>query len=280
MNFSHELVVPEEGFPFKLFIFEGRDGNYHRGMHWHRSVEIFAVCGGELEFHIDDRNWHLMPGEFMIVNSNEVHSVDSPRPNETIVLQIPVKLFEDYFTGEQFIWFSHEPGRRDEKFMVMLRELYQNYEQKNCGYDMKMRSIFYNIMYYLVKDYRVTEVEEEFMRKNRNMTRLSTITSYMKDNYKGDLCLEEVARVFGYSPAYLSRMFRKYAGVNFKDYVQSIRLGFALKDLESGRYSIMETAIRNGFSGSKALARTFRKKYGMLPSDYKDMKGQKMGIKR
>lgn len=275
MNYSHELIVPEEGFPFKLFLFEGKDGNYYRDRHWHRSVEIFAVCEGELSFHIDDRLWLLQPGEFMIVNSNEIHAVDSPLPNRTVVLQIPVKLFEDYFTGEQFIWFTHEPGTRDERFMELVKELYRIYEEKPCGYDMKMRSIFYNIMYYLVKDYRLTETDQESVRRNRSMTRLSSITAYMKENYTGDLSLEEVAKVFGYSPAYLSRMFRKYAGVSFKEHVQSIRLGYAVKDLESGRYSITETAMRNGFSGSKAFARAFRKKYGMLPSEYKEKKAKK-----
>ena len=63
-------------------------------------------------------------------------------------------------------------------------------------------------------------------------------------------------------------MFRKYAGITFKSYVQSIRLDYALKDLDGGRYSITEVALRNGFSGSKALARAFQKKYGMLPSEY------------
>lgn len=275
MNYSHELIVPEEGFPFKLFLFEGKDGNYYRDRHWHRSVEIFAVCEGELSFHIDDRLWLLQPGEFMIVNSNEIHAVDSPLPNRTVVLQIPVKLFEDYFTGEQFIWFTHEPGTRDERFMELVKELYRIYEEKPCGYDMKMKSIFYNIMYYLVKDYRLTETDQESVRRNRSMTRLSSITAYMKENYTGDLSLEEVAKVFGYSPAYLSRMFRKYAGVSFKEHVQSIRLGYAVKDLKSGRYSITETAMRNGFSGSKAFARAFRKKYGMLPSEYKEKKAKK-----
>ena len=28
MKFSHELIVPEEGFPFTLFVFEGGGGNY------------------------------------------------------------------------------------------------------------------------------------------------------------------------------------------------------------------------------------------------------------
>lgn len=271
MGVAHELIVPEAGFPFKLFIFEGRNGNYRREKHWHRSIEIFAVSQGELEFYIDDRLWHLSENEFMIVNSNEIHSVDSPLPNETIVLQIPLKLFEDYFTGEQFIWFTHEPGRRDERFMELLKALYETYCEKKCGYDMKMNSIFYNIMYLLVKDYRLMDLDDDFIRKNKNLNRLSSITSYMKDNYADDLSLEEVARIFGYSPNYLSRMFQKYAGITYKSYLQNVRLGYAVKDLEKGKYSITETALRCGFSGSKALARAFQKKYGMLPSEYKDM---------
>lgn len=276
MQFLHELIVPEPGFPFKLFIFEGRDGNYRRDRHWHRSVEIFAVCSGELGFYIDDRLWHLSAGEFLIVNSNEVHSVDSPLPNETIVLQIPLELFEDYFTGEQFIWFTHEPGKRDEWFMELMKELYRIYEEKTCGYDMKMMSVFYDILYYLVKDYRLPETGQDYVRKNKTLDRLSGITSYMKENYRSSLSLEKVAEKFGYSPTYLSRMFQKYAGITFKDHVQNIRLGHAVKDLESREYSITEAAIRNGFSGSKALARAFRKKYGILPSEYRAQRERKL----
>ena len=87
-----------------------------------------------------------------------------------------MKLFEGYFTGEQFIWFSHEPGRRDERFMELIRELYEVYSRKACGYDMQMKSIFYQIMYLLVKDYRLIEVDEVFVRKNKNLNKLSAIT--------------------------------------------------------------------------------------------------------
>lgn len=270
MIYSHELIVPEAGFPFKTFIFEGREGGYYREKHWHRSIEIFAVCRGELEFYLDDRPWHLTEGEFIIVNSNEIHAIDSPLPNETVVLQIPLKVFENYYTGEQFIWFSHEPGRRDQRFMDLVTELYRVFDGKRPGYDLKANSIFYEIMYLLVKDYRITRVDQESVRKNRNLNRLSSITSYMKENYAGEMSLEEVARVFGYSPTYLSRMFQKYAGITFKSYLQNIRLGYAVKDLDSGKYNITETALRNGFSGSKALARAFRKRYGVLPSEYRE----------
>lgn len=271
MQAAHELIVPETGFPFKLFLFEGKDGDYRREKHWHRSIEIFAVCRGELEFRLDDRQCHLTRGEFMIVNSNEVHAVDAPVPNETVVLQIPLKMFGQYFTGEQFIWFSHEPGRKDERFLELVRELYDTYCAKECGYDMKVNSLFYHIMYLLVKEYRVTEADQESMRKNRNLNRLSSITAYMKENYTEPLTLGETARIFGYSPTYLSRMFQKFAGVTYKSYLQSIRVGYALKDLESGSYSITETAVRNGFSDSKSFARAFQAKYGILPSEYKKM---------
>ena len=43
MKYNHELIVPDEGLPFKMFIFEGKDGNYKRETHWHRSVRRF--CG-------------------------------------------------------------------------------------------------------------------------------------------------------------------------------------------------------------------------------------------
>ena len=35
------------------------------------------------------------------------------------------------------------------------------------------------------------------------------------------------------------------------------------------KYGVTEAALRNGFSGSRALARAFQKKYGTLPSDYR-----------
>ena len=58
MKYNHELIVPDEGLPFKMFIFEGKDGNYKRETHWHRSVEIFAVCDGIL-LDSPNRTWLL-----------------------------------------------------------------------------------------------------------------------------------------------------------------------------------------------------------------------------
>ena len=75
MEFEHELIIPNEGFPFKLFQFEGKNGNYVRGKHWHRSIEIFAVFEGRLTFYVNEEKRFLKKGEFILLNSNEVHSI-------------------------------------------------------------------------------------------------------------------------------------------------------------------------------------------------------------
>ena len=92
MEYSHEFIMPNDDIPFKMFIFEGKDGNYVREKHWHRSVEIFALFEGELRFFLNEKEYPLKPGEFMLVNSNEIHSIQSPKANRTIVLQIPLAL--------------------------------------------------------------------------------------------------------------------------------------------------------------------------------------------
>ena len=52
--YQHEVIVPNKGLPFKLFLFEGKDGKYIREKHWHRSIEIFAVKNGSLNFFLNE----------------------------------------------------------------------------------------------------------------------------------------------------------------------------------------------------------------------------------
>lgn len=269
MPYSHEIIVPNDDIPFKMFIFEGKDGGYMREKHWHRSIEIFALFEGGLEFYVDENRYPLNPGEFMLVNSNEVHSVFSPKPNRTVVLQIPLSTFERYYTDEKFIYFSPSSRLQDEEAMRLIQDMYRRYEEKQCGYELKVRSQFYMLLYILVTKYRKTDVDEEVIRKHRKLDRLSLITSYMEENYKDDLSLEGLARIFGYSPAYLSRMFRKYAKTNYKTCLDDIRLEHAAKALTKTQLSIGEIAYSNGFPNNKAFSKLFKKRYGMLPSAYR-----------
>ncbi len=275
MEFCHELIMPNQGLPFKIFLFEGGEGNYFRDKHWHRSVELFAVYDGTLQFYLDEEAYPLRTGEFMLVNSNEIHSIDSPEPNRTIVLQIPLKTFEDYYTGEQFIRFTHDSLPQDREVMKLIRDIYAAYEEQACGYEMKVKGLYYMLLYLLVTDYRETDVTPDMVKWHKNLNRLSLITDYIKENYASELSLEALAGIFGYSPTYLSRMFQKYAGINYKSYLQNIRVERAFRELANTDHTVSEAAMNNGFPNSKALAKAFQKKYGILPSEYRKRQNRK-----
>ena len=60
----------------------------------------------------------------------------------------------------------------------------------------------------------------------------AALESLLEDvHYTEELKLSEMANLFGYSDAYLSRMFKKYAKINFKTYLQEIRMSYAYREL-------------------------------------------------
>ena len=46
MDFRYETVIPNDDLPFRMFIFEGRDGNYRVSKHWHSQWNCF-LCWRE-----------------------------------------------------------------------------------------------------------------------------------------------------------------------------------------------------------------------------------------
>ena len=281
MEFQHELIIPNEGFPFNVFLFEGGNGNYVREKHWHTSVEIFAVMEGRLDFFVNKDEYPLKAGEQIIINSNEIHSIHAVEKNKTVVLQIPLKQFENYFTAQRYIRFRGQEELVDKKLASLLRKLYHVYSERKIGYEFRTISIFYEIMYILVKDYRVTETREKDIRHSRRLDALSKITTYMREHYREELKLSDVAATFGYSDAYLSRMFQKYAKINYKTYLQDIRMAYAYRDLLNTDHTISQIALDNGFCSSRGFSGEFQKRYGVLPSEMRKQineKGQKNAI--
>ena len=275
-EFQHELIIPNEGLPFKLFLFEGGNGNYQREKHWHTSVEIFAVLDGRLSFFHNEEEYPLSAGELIIINSNEIHSVHAPVQNETVVLQIPLKQFEGYFTAQRFIRFKSAArlGRDksgkipdNRKLAFFIEELYKVYTSREVGWEFRTMALYYNILFLLVKDYRESEAAPKEIQDSRRLDALSKITTYMREHYTEELKLADMASMFGYSDAYLSRMFKKYAKVNFKSYLQEIRMAFACRGLMNTDHTISQIALDNGFASSRAFSREFKNRYGILPSE-------------
>lgn len=265
---KHELIIPNDDISFKLFLFEGKDGNYFRDKHWHRSVELFVLLEGKLDFFLNDNRFPLCSGQFVLVNSNEIHSINALQPNKAVVLQIPVSNFHRYYLNNSFIYFSHSDKNADSEVIRLVSEMYNTYQKKDLGYELAVQSLFYQLLYLLVLKYRDPDAIPETAPALRNRSKLLEITDYIKKNYNKKITLDHLGSVFGYSSTYVSRMFRKYAGYSFKKYLDSVRLAYALADLERGEETLDVIAAKHGFPDRKALSKTFQEKYHTTPGQY------------
>lgn len=271
MDLKRELVIPNDDLPFKMFVFEGKNGNYRVTKHWHDTVEIFVVFEGEIDFYINASYFGLSKGRFIIVNSNEVHSIDVPKENFTIVVQIPPEEFERFKEGEYMLFAHTSEGykEQDAQFVRLVRQMYTAYAEKRYGYELEVLSDYYRLLHFLVTKYRAKDVDGEQVKKNRQMKKLYRITSYIQEHYREDVTLETVAGIFGFSPTYLSRIFKKYANVNYKTYVLNVRVEYAYKELVNTGQSINKIAESCGFPDGRSFTKAFAARFGITPDKYR-----------
>ncbi len=98
------------------------------------------------------------------------------------------------------------------------------------------------------------------------------ILNYCKKHYLNNITVEEVAKALNISRSSVSHIFSSKLGVNFCDYINSLRLNLATTFLQEDNYSITEVAMQSGFSTVRTFNRAFIKEYGITPSQYKKNK--------
>lgn len=275
MEFRHETVIPNDDLPFRMFLFEGRDGNYRVSKHWHRSVELFLVLEGAMDFYINSRQYKLGPNDFVIVNTNEIHSIECPDPNTTLVLQIPVDAFEGCMGEASGLAFADRDEAQKGRLVDLVRGMFETYEEHAFGYRLKVKGQFMELLYLLVTEFRVEQNDKEQVRQKRHLDKLSQVTQYMKENYNRELSLEAVAAHFGFTATYLSHMFREYAQVGYRTYLMDLRVKYAARELLNTDHYIGDIALAHGFTDARAFSKAFKKRYGCLPSRYRRQMGEK-----
>ncbi|MBE6024661.1 MAG: helix-turn-helix transcriptional regulator [Cellulosilyticum sp.] len=89
-------------------------------------------------------------------------------------------------------------------------------------------------------------------------------------NYNDEaLTLQFLSSRLGYSEFYTTRKFKEISGMQFRDYLRSRKLAFALKEIRDSEKSIMSIALNYGFSSNEAFTRAFKGTYGVSPREYR-----------
>jgi len=102
-----------------------------------------------------------------------------------------------------------------------------------------------------------------------NYERIEKAIVFIKQNFKEQPNLEEIAKQVYLSPFHFQRIFKDWAGVTPKKFVQFLSINHA-KQLLKQNLSLLDAAFETGLSGSSRLHDLFITIEGMTPGEYKN----------
>jgi len=89
------------------------------------------------------------------------------------------------------------------------------------------------------------------------------------DRFTGKLILDEIAGAVDIHPVHLCRAFRRYFGCTPGDYVRSLRVDFAARQLLTSQQSLVGIALAAGFVDQSHFTKAFKRCTGMTPGAFR-----------
>lgn len=101
--------------------------------------------------------------------------------------------------------------------------------------------------------------------------------SYIQDNYRRDISLQQVADYVHMSKNYFSEQFKQKTGMNFIDFVISLRIQHAKHLLEHTVLKVLEVGEESGFNSPKHFLKLFKRQAGCTPAEYREKRQSREG---
>ena len=83
-----------------------------------------------------------------------------------------------------------------------------------------------------------------------------------------DLSVSMIADKLSYNPKYISHIFKKRMGINYSEYLKSLRIKYAVSLFDNGIDSIKNVALLSGFTDPLYFSTVFKKDIGISPKEY------------
>jgi len=102
------------------------------------------------------------------------------------------------------------------------------------------------------------------------------VLQYVSEHYTEQLSLETTARALGISRIHLSHIFSQQLNINFRQYINSLRVDRACTLLQNPALSISQIAYQCGYENLRTFHRAFQARVGTSPNQYRGKLGERM----
>ncbi len=263
-------------------LFSRKKKKFDFPLHYHEEFELNLIINAKGAKRIVGDHIDLIDDlELVLVGPNLYHAWFTHKCETEDIRELTIQfhkdLFDERFLRKNQLSFIRTLFEKSQRGILFSRETIERLlprllqlEQKS-GFDsvLELMSLLHDLstsrnMHTLSNS---TSNNEQL---NYNSRRIEKVFEYMNDNYSQPITLLDVAKVADMPEASFSRFIKKRIGSTFVDSLNEIRLGHASRMLIDTTHNVAEVAYKCGFHNISNFNRTFKKKKGCTPTEFRE----------
>ena len=262
--------------------------------HWHRTVELFYMKSGKLEYYTPNGTYFFQKGDCGFINSNILHKTKAlPDTDENIQL---LHLFDPYFiAGEQSSRIARKyvlpvisspgfdvlmiPGEASEtKQLAEKIRVSFDLDETETGYEIKLRECLSEIWLDLLTLAAPRIGENQAAAKTDSQ--IKNMMVYIQEHYAEKINVAMIAEDSYLSERECYRIFQKSIHMSPVEYLTNYRIQAACHMLTEDKENLTVIAQNCGFGSSSYFGKIFKECMGCTPLEYrKKVKWQNSDVK-
>lgn len=260
-------------------------------IHAHNHFELNYIYAGSARQKIDGEQRILSAGEFCIFAPNMRHNVLVDDP-DSLVISIPVRkstfdsifgrlltqndLLSQFFRNTlyqekqtNYLLFKTKPDDSEIIRLIQHITVESNSDRKYAAayVDCLIPQLFYT----LLRKYSDTILYYGSDGDDPVQSNFVLMITYVQNHFT-DITLTRLAKLFGYSPEHVSRLFQKNMHESFSAIVQNLKMQKAAELIRTTDLSIEDITEKVGYTSPDYFTRNFRKHFGCTPTEYRKNK--------
>lgn len=245
--------------------------NVNYSMHTHELYELYYFLDGVATFRVEGNTYHLQPGDVMLFNISEAHTIEvlPGHPYERVAINFSREVFDsiDPLRLLQRPFCEREAGKgnllRPKDFKT---KFFEGCIQKIIAEKNDIRFQTLTILPALLNEVSVAYFSKKSHNDTQEESIASRISNYINRNLTEPLSVTEIAERFYMSKSRLHTVFKEALGSSVWNYITVKRLLLARQLLHTGGKPT-EVFLKCGFNDYTAFFRAYRKQFGVSPKE-------------
>jgi AraC-like DNA-binding protein len=272
-NFREKFEHGSEAFPVALY-----DCGNFAPYHWHPEYEFIYMLSGSATYHIDTNIITLSEGDCSICKGGQLHSIMFKNKEATSAYALvfdlkfllkDIDICNNFFSEEYLINCKFSACDEKEKLIGdTVKEICEVLTCKSFGYELEVKMLLTKVFVGIFK-YRLYRQSSEITEESKIEKILMGTIQHIHTFYYEKISIQSLAKSTGYSLSHFGRLFKASIGKTPDEYIISYRLYKSCELLCNSDKSVLEIALECGFSNVAYFIKTFKKKYGCTPYQYK-----------